>query len=230
MVDKYLVKQWVADKVGNQYINPTLAVYKSVEEIDLNKLPDQFVLKCNHDSGSIVFCYDKQSFDFADAKRKLNQSLHNNFYSGVREWPYKNVKPLIIAEQLLIDSESDDIIDYKMMVFNGKVKYCVVCTNRRGIGGVHVTFYDTDWKKMPVVLKNHPSDSEVINKPGSFDKMVEIAEILSENIPFLRVDFYEINDKPYFGEITFYPYAGFGLFNPAEWDLIFGNMIELPKM
>lgn len=226
LVDKYRVKQWLADKFGEQYIIPTLAVYNSVDEIDLDKLPNQFVLKCNHDSGSVVICRDKSSFDLEAAKRKLDEALKKNFYWEAREWPYKNVNRCVFAENYLEEVE-DDIIDYKMMVFNGKVKCSFTCTNRKSREGLNVTFFDKDWERMPFI-RHYPADNKPIEKPASYEKMVQFSEELSELFPFSRVDFYEIKGKPFFGEITFYPGGGFEEFSPQRWDFALGNWIKLP--
>ncbi len=227
MVDKYRAKQWAADKIGDQYVIPTLAVYDSVDEIDLDKLPDQFVLKCNHDCGSVVICKDKSTFDLEVAKKKLGEALKKNYYWNSREWPYKNVKRCVFAEKYLETIAEDDIIDYKMMSFNGKVKCSFTCTNRRNGKGLHVTFYDTDWKMMPFE-RQYPSEVKPLEKPSSYEHMVELAEKLSEHMPFSRVDFYEIEGMPYVGEITLYPGAGFEVFEPKEWDKTLGDWIDLP--
>lgn len=227
MVDKYRVKQWVADRIGEEYVIPTLAVYQSVDEIDLDKLPDQFVLKCNHDSGNVIICKDKTKFDLEVAKQKLATALRNDYYLRWREWPYKNVKRCIIVEKYLKNEDSDDLTDYKMMVFNAKVKCIFTCTNRKIGGGLNVTFFDTDWERLPFERK-YPADFKPIAKPASYPEMVEMAECLSEHLPFSRVDFYEVKGKPYFGEITLYPGAGFEPFNPKEWDATLGEWIELP--
>lgn len=228
MVDKYKAKQWVANRIGEQYVVPTLAAYNSVDEIDLDKLPDKFVLKCNHDCGSVVICKDKSTFDLEAAKKTLAAAMEKNYYWKAREWPYKNVKRVVLAEKFLEVPEANDLIDYKMMAFGGKVKCGFTCTNRRSDEGLYVTFYDTDWKKMPFE-RTYPAEVKPVEKPASYELMIELAEKLSENLPFSRVDFYEIEGKPYFGEITLYPGAGFEAFEPKEWDKTLGDWIELPK-
>lgn len=228
MVDKYLAKQWVADKIGQQYVIPTIAVYDSVDEIDLDKLPDMFVLKCNHDSGNTVICKDKLSFDLESAKQKLDDAVKKDYYLKWREWPYKNVKKKVLAEKYLETSEIDDLIDYKMMTFSGRVKCCFTCTNRRSDNGLNVTVYDREWERMPFGRPNHPADVNPIPKPKSYEEMVEISERLGENMPFVRVDFYEIEGRPYVGEMTLYPAAGFEDFEPQEWNRVLGDWIELP--
>ncbi len=160
-----------------------MAFYNSVDEIDLDKLPDQFVLKCNHDSGNVVICKDKSTFDLRNAKAKLAAALKNDYYLKWREWPYKNVKRCVFAEKYLETIAEDDIIDYKMMSFNGKVKCSFTCTNRRNGKGLHVTFYDTDWKMMPFE-RQYPSEVKPLEKPSSYEHMVELAEKLSEHAIF----------------------------------------------
>ena len=228
MVDKYRAKQWAADKIGDQYVIPTLAVYDSVDEIDLDKLPDQFVLKCNHDCGSVVICKDKSTFDLEVAKKKLGEALKKNYYWNSREWPYKNVKRCVFAEKYLGTLAEDDIIDYKMMTFRGRVNCCFTCTNRKSDNGLNVTVYDREWERMPFGRSNHPADVNPIPKPKSYEEMVEISERLGENMLFVRVDFYEIEERPYVGEMTLYPAAGFEDFEPKEWDKTLGDWINLP--
>lgn len=226
MVDKYAVKEYVADRIGEQYIIPTLGVWNRFEDINFDKLPDQFVLKCTHDSGGLAICRDKTKFDIESARHKINMSLKRNYYYAGREWPYKNVPRKIIAEQFMEDKDSTCLNDYKFMCFNGKVRCAFVCSERSE--HLKVTFYDNDWKRMPFE-RHYPASEADIPKPKNYDKMVELAEILSKDIPFVRVDFYEINGHIYFGELTFYPGAGFEEFTPDNWDRILGDWITLPK-
>ena len=225
LVDKYAVKKWVADKIGEQYIIPTLAVWKKAEDIDFDALPEQFVLKVNHDSGGLVICKDKAQLDRQAAVAKLSRALKNNGYWYGREWPYKNVKPCIIAEKYMED-ENHQLNDYKFMVFNGKVKCSFTCTERFSKDGLKVTFYDANWDIMP--FERHYKRSETsIAKPSNYDEMVELAERLSNGIPFVRVDFYSVKGKTYFGEMTFYPGSGLEEFTPQEWDKKLGDWLEL---
>lgn len=227
LVDKYRVKKWVADIIGEEYVIPTLAVYSSVDQIDLGQLPNQFVLKCNHDSGSVVICKDKSTFDLDAAKIVLNKALKSNFYWETREWPYKNVEPCIFAEELLSDNGCDCLTDYKLMAFNNRVKCSFTCTSRWSDSGLHVTFYDLNWNIMPFE-RYYPADKKPIGKPVSFNKMVEFAERLSQSTLFSRIDFYEVNNTPLFGEITFYPGGGFEPFTPPSWDQTLGDWLKLP--
>lgn len=226
MVDKYDTKKYVANIIGEEYIIPTLGIYDKIEDIDFEKLPNEFVIKCTHDSGGVVICKDKNNFDIKKAKAKINKCLKKNYYYIRREWPYKNIKPRIIIEKYMQDSKNDDLIDYKIMCFNGKVKCSFICLNRRSKTGLNVDFYDADWKKMP--FERHYKNSNIITpKPEQYDKMVELSERLSQNIPFLRVDFYEINGKIYFGELTFFPGSGMEEFTPDEWDKKLGDFLIL---
>lgn len=227
LVDKYEVKKVIHRILGEQYTFPTLGVWNSFDEIDFDKLPNQFVLKCTHDSGGLYFCKDKAHLDFQAAREKINKSLKTNYYYYSREWPYKNVKPRIIAEQLMVDDSGTELKDYKFMCFGGKVKCIFTCTDRYSVDGLKVTFFDTDWNKMPFE-RHYPSSQSCIPKPYSFSRMVEMAEKLSKGIPFVRVDFYEINRKPYFGEMTFYPGAGLEEFTPRKYDDVLGKWICLP--
>lgn len=228
MVDKCDVKKYVADVIGEEYIIPTIGVWDKVEDIPFESLPNQYVIKCTHDSGSVCVCKDKQAFDVESAKRKLSAGLKKNLFYWGREWPYKDVKPRIIAEKYLEDSdtEQNDLKDYKLMCFNGKVRCSFVCSDRFNDQGLKVTFFDEEWKKMPF-CRFYPAASYEIPAPSSYNKMVELAEQLSKDIPFVRVDFYEVNGHPYFGEMTFYPGNGVEEFSPEEWDYKLGSWIDL---
>lgn len=228
MVDKYEAKKYVADIIGEEYIIPTLGVWKKFEDIDFNKLPNQFVLKCTHDSGGLVICKDKTKLNIEEAKKKINKSLKRNYYYSGREWPYKNVKPRIIAERYMLTNEQKELIDYKFFCFNGKVQTILVCSNRKG-NFKNTNFYDINWSLQAFTREKHENSKEIIEKPENLDKMIKIAEKLSKDIPFVRVDLYEIGGKVYFGELTFYPSSGFEGFEPEEWDRKLGEMIELPK-
>ena len=227
MVDKFSVKEHVGRIIGNSHIIPTLGVWDSFDDINFNDLPSQFVLKCTHDSGGIVICKNKDLFDKEAAKRKLNRSLRRDYYKVWREWPYKNVKHRIIAEKYM-ENSNGELEDYKFMCFNGKVKCCFTCSERFSDDGLKVTFYDNDWKIMPFE-RHYPALKKEEVRPKSFEQMIYFAELLSKDIPFVRIDFYEINDTPYFGEITFFPGSGFEEFTPEEWDEILGSWIELPN-
>ena len=229
LVDKYAVKKWVADKIGEEYIIPTLGVWNSFDEIDFNTLPNQFVLKTTHDSGGVVICRDKSKFDKDAARKKLTKSLKHNFYDRGKEWHYKNVKPRIIAESFLSDGVHSDLADYKFLCFNGNPAYCQVITERSI--DEKVDFFDMEWKyqEFTGLMKAFPHATKEPNKPFCFEQMKEFCHQLAINIPFVRVDFYEINGKLSFGEMTFFPASGFGKFTPNKWNKKIGDLIQLPK-
>lgn len=228
MVDKERVKHHVARVLGEQYVIPTLGIWKHFDEIDFDRLPNQFVLKCTHDSGGIAICKDKQTFDYNKAKKKIEASLGVNYYLSGREWPYKNVEPRIIAEKFMADDSGEDINDYKFFVFSGKV-YCIQVDYDRFIDH-HRNFYDTEWNYLPFTTC-YPTDSKhIIEKPGCLDELISCAERLSESIGnprHVRIDMYVINNKPYFGEITFYHGSGCEKFIPEEWGKRLGDLIEI---
>ena len=229
MVDKYLVKDYVSHLIGNEYVIPTLGAWDYVEDIDFESLPDQFVLKCNHNSGGLVICKNKTTLDIEKAKYTLQKSFNEDFYLRGREYPYKNIHRKIIAEEYVSDGFSDSLTDYKLMCFNGKVKCAFVCSNRTSKSGLNVNFYDREWNPM-CFERHYPRNPHEIDKPISYEKMVQMAEILSADLPFVRVDFYQINGKPMFGELTFYPGSGFEEFTQEEWDYTLGSWIELTNV
>lgn len=227
MVDKFEAKAYVAERIGEEYIIPTLGVWDRFDEIDFDALPDRFVLKCTHDSGGLVICRDKSTLDFAAARDKIEACLKRNYYWEYREWPYKDVKPRIIAEEYL-PGENGELLDYKFMCFNGEMKSCMVCSQRQSGNGLHVDNYDIQWKKQPFE-RGYPSTDMEQPKPEHFDTMVAMAEELAKDLPFIRVDFYENGGRVYFGELTFFPGSGVARFNPPEWDAILGSWIQLPE-
>lgn len=227
MVDKYYAKNYVSNIIGDEYIIPTLGIYDTFEEINFNELPNEFVLKPTHTSGDIFICKDKNKIDYNKLRKKIKRWLKRNYYLLHREWPYKNIKPKIIIEKYMKMENKEELIDYKFMCFNGKVKCSFVCLDRNSQEGLKVDFYDLEWRKMPF-QRHYPNSNTTLKKPKNYELMVELSEKLSKNIPFVRVDFYEINDKLYFGEMTFFPGAGFEEFTPEKYDEILGDMLELP--
>ena len=229
LVDKYEVKPYVAERIGQEYIIPTLGVWDRVEDIDFESLPDRFVLKCTHDSGGLVICKDKSKLDVDAAKRKLNKSLKDNFFYVGREWPYKNVRPRILAETYMEDVETAELRDYKFFCFDGEVKAMFVATERQKQGEeVKFDFYDADYNHLPF-RQGHPNAKKPTEKPATYEQMRSLAEKLSQGLPQVRVDLYEVNGKNYFGELTFFHHDGFVEFEPEEWDRIFGSWIKLPE-
>lgn len=229
LVDKILVKEYVANIIGNEYIIPTLGIWDKFDEIDFNQLPEQFVLKCNHDSGSVVICKDKKKFDIRKARNFLTKKLNNDAFYWGREWPYRFVNRKILAEPYLTDESGIELKDYKFMCFNGKVRCSFVCSERFTSDELKVTFFDRDWNRMPFI-RHYPSSSVEISKPYNYENMIILSEKLSQDLPFVRVDFYESSGKIYFSELTFYPGSGFEEFIPPEWDKVLGSWIDLSKV
>ena len=225
MVDKYEAKKYVGKLIGDEYIIPTLGVWDNFDAIDFSKLPDQFVLKTTHDSGGVVICKDKNQFNIKSAKKKLEKSLRNNFYYMHREYPYKNVKPRIIAEKFMVDESGVELKDYKFFCFNGEVKMLFVATDRPL--DTRFDFYDEHFNHLPF-KQGHPWAIKEIKKPIGFEKMVELAGVLSKGIPHVRVDFYDINGHIYFGELTFFHFSACVAFEPEEWDYKIGEWLKLP--
>lgn len=234
MVDKYKVREYIAQKIGEEYLIPLLGVWDSPDEIDFDSLPQRFVLKCNHNSGlGMCICKDKTGLNYVKVKKNLKKGLKENYFAHGREWPYKDVPRKIICEKYITDNGSDEVLtdelkDYKLMCFNGKVKCSFVCADRFTGKGLHLSFFDRDWKEMPFE-RVYPRIENEVPKPINYDLMVSLAEKLSESIPFVRVDFYESGGRVYFGELTFFPGGGYEPFSPQEWDLTLGNWIELPQ-
>lgn len=228
MVDKYLVRQYLRDKLGEEYLVPLVGVWEHFEEIDFDMLPEQFVLKCTHDSGGLVICRDKGKLDKDLAKKKINNSLKRNYYLNTREWPYKNVKPRIIAEKYISDSKDGNCLtDYKFYCFNGQADSVMLCIDREK-GDPKFYFFDKEWnlKRYNQRGKEAP-EGFALPKPPMMDEMFSIAEGLSRGIPFVRIDLYCSCGKIYFGEFTFYPKSGFEPNRLRETDLYFGNLIDL---
>lgn len=221
MVDKYEVKKYVADIIGDQYVIPTIGVWDRPEDIDWDTLPNQFVLKCTHDSGGLVICKDKSKLDKDAAVKKLKDSLKQDYYKVAREWQYQNVPKRIIAEKYMEDQTSGELPDYKFFCFDGVVKALFIGTER-GTGDVKFDFYDADFNHLDLV-QIHPMSGKQLPKPRHFEKMKELAAELSKGHPHLRVDLYDVNGDIYFGEITLYHHGGIVPFHPEKWDYTFGQ-------
>ena len=224
MADKYAVKSFVSSRIGDEYVVPLLGVWNSFNDIDFDSLPNQFVLKCSHDSGGVVICKDKSTLDKDSAKKKIDSCMKRNFYKQSREWPYKNIKPRIIADAYLDDHTGNELRDYKFWCFNGKPKY-MYCTIKGE--NIYENFYDMDFN---IVGINHgfPRFTPEFTKPDNFELMKNLAEKLSEGIPFVRVDFFNVEGRVYFGEFTFYDWGGVRPFEDG-WDEKLGKLIELPS-
>lgn len=230
LVDKAEVKEYVSNKIGADYTIPTIGLWNKVEDINISTLPDKFVLKCTHDSGSIEVCRNKETFDLKAVKERLGKGAMINYYEGKREWAYKGVPPRIIAEPFIPNLGDKDSIEYKLTVYNGKVRFISVCT-----GIAHIGYnerkndhYTPEWQRLPFWVYYKPSGNDY-EKPSFMDEMIRLTEKLAEGLPQVRIDWYVNEGKMLFGEMTFYTWAGYLKFNPVEWDEILGNWFELPK-
>lgn len=229
MVDKYDAKRYVADKIGEEYVVPTFGVWDRPEDIDFEILPERFVLKCTHDCGGLVICRDKTKFDEVVAKGKLFRHMKRNYFMHGREWPYKNVRPRIFAEQLLSDEhQKDSLIDYKFYCFNGQPKFLYVSEGLHDHDTARISFLNLDWSFAPFQRSDYKEFEELPPKPVNYEMMLEFATILSENTPFLRVDLYEVEGKVYFSELTFFPASGYSELYPSYWNKNIGDWIKLP--
>lgn len=225
MVDKYEAKEYVRELIGEEYIIPTLGVWEKFEDIDFDELPNQFVLKCTHDSEGVVIVNDKNTMNKEAARIKLTTALKQNFYYIGREWPYKSIKPRIIAEKYMEDHVDGELRDYKFFCFDGDPKTMFVASDRSK-GDVKFDYFDLEFNHLDI--KQKYSNAGMIRKPKTFDRMIELSKILSKGYPHIRVDFYEVDGKLYFGELTLYHFSGFMPFQPNKWDLIFGDWLKLP--
>lgn len=229
MVDKYAVKNYVAQIIGEEYIIPTLGVWDSFDEIDFDMLPNQFVLKCTHDSGGLVICKDKFQFDKKKARDKIQKSLSTDYYLLGREWPYKNVPRRIIAEKYMEDSGTKELRDYKFFCFGGQVKCYKIDFDR--IFEHHANYFD---KEGNLIYAGEevcpPVFDKKLNSSLNIKEMQKLAEKLAENLPFLRADFYDVDGKIYFGELTFFPASGFGKFEPEQFDYELGKWMTIPGL
>ncbi len=231
MVDKFEEKKYVSEKVGEEYAVPTLGIWDNFDEIDFKSLPNEFVLKCTHDSGGLVICRDKSKIDLNQVKQKIDKSLKNDYYKWAREWPYKNVKPRIIAEPLLkddvIDGEQECLTDYKFFCFDGVPRILYISKDKAK--NPTTDFFDMDYNHLPIRMRD-PNSSILPSKPLHFDEMKKIASILSKGFPHLRVDFYSANNSLYVGELTFYHCSGFAQIYPESWEIKMGDWIELANV
>ena len=227
MVDKLAVKQYVTEKIGKEYIIPTLGVWDRFADIDFDKLPRQFVLKCTHDSGGLVICKDKSKLDKKKVRKKIEKSLNRDFFYVGREWPYKNVPKRILAEKYMEDTDSTDLRDYKFYCFNGNPEFLYISESLSDHDKARISFVSMEWEKLHIQRNDYAAFDTLPSRPRNFDLMVKLCKILSADIPFLRVDLYEIDGKIYFGELTFFPGSGFTPLEPEEWDYKLGRLLNL---
>ncbi|MBS6041961.1 MAG: glycosyl transferase [Clostridium baratii] len=225
LVDKYEVRKYIAEAIGEEYLIPLIGVWDNFDDIDFSKLPNKFVLKCTHDSGSVFICTDKSKFDIEKAKTKINNALKRNYYYHDREWPYKNVKPRIICEKFICDNNNSVPADYKVLCFNGKAKLIEMHIDR--FGDHKQDFYDEKWNKTQISQEGTMSDY-THEKPKEFEKMIKLSEKLSNNINHVRVDWFVADCKLYFGEMTFFDGSGFYPFDNKEDDYLIGSWLKLP--
>jgi len=228
--DKYKVRDVIKQTVGEKYLNEQIAVFENVNEIDIEKLHKSFVLKGTHGSGFNIVCRDKTKMKWDLEFRKMKRWLSNKYYLKNGEWVYKDIKPRIICEKYMDDeNQHDGLTDYKFYCFHGEPMYCQVIKDREAEGTID--FFDMNWNHMEFTgLQKLPHSKEKIEKPLKLNEMYNIAEKLSKRFPFVRVDFYYVNNKVYFGEITFFPRSGFGDFQPEEWNERIGALIKLEKI
>lgn len=227
MVDKYEVKSFLEDKIGKEHIIPSLGVYKNYNDIPFDALPNQFVIKCTHNSGGIIICKDKTKFDPKLYKKNINKTLSRNYFYSGREWPYKNIKPRVLVEKYMKDEGFDILPVYKIFNFNGEPKLIQLILNDKSKEET-VDYYDIKWNKLDL-KQNFKNSTIVLPKPKKLDEILSLAKKLSQNLPFIRTDFYIINDCVYFSEFTFFSDNGFKNFTPEKWDAILGSWIELPE-
>lgn len=236
MVDKCAAKEYVANLIGNQYIIPTLGVWNCFEDIDFDKLPQQFVLKCNHDSGGVIVCRDKNKFNKQKAAKFLNKRLKINYFYAGRQQSYKNIKPKLIVEQYLeADTDAEDssvkgLVDYKFYCFNGEPHFLYISKGLEDHRTARISYATLEWEKADFHRHDYMEFEQLPPQPACFEKMIELSRILARGHYFLRVDFYEVNEKVYFGELTFYPGNGMTLFEPEEYEEQFGDLIKIPTL
>ena len=219
LVDKYEVREYVKERIGEDYLFPLLGVWDKFDEIDFKALPERFVLKCTHDFGSVIIVNDKAQFDIEKARRAINGELKYNFFYRGREWAYKNVRPRIIAEKNMQEGETR-LTDYKFFCFGGEVKYVFVAQGRGT--DLRFDFFDKEYNHLPIT-NGVPNADIIPRKPSCYDEMISVAEKLSAGINNVRVDLYDIGGRVYFSEMTFYHNGGMVAFEPYETDVELGQ-------
>lgn len=228
LVDKFTVRTHIAERIGENYCVPLLGVWSHPEEINFNALPNQFVLKCNHNSGlGMCICRDKTKLDIKKARKNLTKGLAQNYFYHCREWPYKNVNPCIIAEKYMQDGEKENLPVYKIFNFAGEPRIIQVIQDDK-TPNESIDYFDTEWNLLNL-RQNYPNSNIHLPKPALLEEMLHIAKKLSEGFPFVRTDLYTINGNVYFSEYTFFSDAGFESFDPENWDSILGSWITLPE-
>lgn len=225
LVDKFEVRQYISKMIGSQYLIPLIGVYNDVDEIRLDDLPDKFVIKCTHDSGGVFICKDKKTFDLSKTKVEINKRLKRNYFWAGREYPYKEIQPRIIIEEFMEDKIDGQLRDYKFFCFNGEPKFMFIASNR-GEGTTKFDFFDMEFKEI-AVKQHYEKSKDKVKKPINFEEMIKLSKKLSNNMTHVRIDFYEINGKVYFGEFTFFHFSGLESFTPVNYDYHFGTYIDI---
>ena len=230
LVDKYRVREYVVEKLGEEYLIPLLGVWDDPDDIDFDALPDQFVLKCNHNSGTgMCICRDKSKLDFDAVRSTLRKGLQENFFMKAREWPYRDVSRKIVCEQYMTDgSGTEELTDYKFFCFHGEVKCFKVDFDRFLDHGAN--WYDRNGNLLPFgEVSCPPYYEKKIIFPDSMQRMIAAAQTLSAGIPFVRVDLYSVNENIYFGELTLFPACGWGRFTDDQWDRTMGEWLHITE-
>lgn len=226
LVDKIAVRDYISNTIGSKYLIPLIGTWNSFEEINWEELPNQFVMKTNHDSGGVVICQDKSLIKKSNVRNIINKSLKTNYFYYGREYPYKTIEPKILVEKFMIDEIEKELKDYKLWCFNGKVEFIQVMSDRSDTG-FSLNQYNSNWEEVLIPRKSHSRSNKYIKKPDNLNDMIKISEKLSKGFPFLRVDLYEINGDLYFGELTLYPASGFYDFTNYDDDVKYGELIKL---
>jgi hypothetical protein len=230
LADKYAARKHVADMIGEKYLIPLIGIWDRFDEIDFDSLPDQFVLKCTHNSGGVIVCQSKNVLDIRAVGRQFKKQLKRNYYYLHREWSYKNIKPRILCEKLISSKNGGLPMDYKFHCFNGQPDSVMICSDRQS-GNTKFYYFDRNWELLKYNNNGiQPNDDMLFPRPSKLDEMFELASSLSRGIPYVRVDLYFENDEIYFGEMTFYSDAGFDSKMLKETDLLFGNKLDLSSI
>ncbi len=228
LADKYKIKEWIETNIGKQYVIPLLGVYHHFDEINFDKLPNQFVLKCNHDCGSVIICKDKNTFDKASAKVKLEEHLKMDFFIPYREWCYKNIPRRIICEKYMQNETDSELTDYKFFCFNGVPRFLYVSYNLSNWNEAFINYMNLDWTPAPFHRPDFQEFKEIPPKPSKFEEMIELSKQIAKEFTFVRVDLFQIDNQIYVSELTFYPGAGIDKFIPEGWDRKIGDLLQLP--
>lgn len=229
LADKYQVRNFVSDRIGEGYLVKLYGVYETFDEIDFDDLPSKFVLKPNHTSGDYFLCQDKSQINYGELGEKVNYWLNRDYFIKHREWPYKNIERKIICEEFLTGDDERGLLDYKFLCFNGEPKYVQIFSYRMAGRTMAFDTYDLDWNLTPYSGKTYKSTGTKMQKPDNLDEMIGLARKLAKDIPFVRVDFYNPQGKIFFGEMTLYPGAGTARFDPYEADEVYGKLLTLPN-